>query len=113
MTPQQFSAVIGYIESGGNYQRWGDAGRAMGRFQMHPDEMWTWAHRLTIAPELNETWDSFIERLVEAFYSFHLATLAPVEVAMTYHEGHVVKEGDPSWDAQYAQKFNAAAAGLV
>ena len=114
MTTQQFATVVGIVESNGDPNSpLGDHGRALGRFQIHPDEMWAWANRLALAPELGETWDSFIERIVEGFYTFHTARLAPIEVAMTWHIGHITKEGDPDWDASYAAKFNAASLGTA
>lgn len=112
MTAKQFADALGVVESNGNpYAPMGDGGRALGRWQIHPDELWTWAHRLALAPELGETWDSFIERVVWGFYQFH-TTLSAVEVAMTWHIGHVVRENDVEWDDAYADRFNAAITGL-
>jgi hypothetical protein len=109
MTPRQFSHALAIVESTDNPNTpKGDGGRADGRWQIHPDEMWTWAHRLALAPQLGETWDSFVERIVEGFYSFHTAQLAPIEVAMTWHIGHVVHFGGAAWDAGYAAKFATA-----
>ena len=115
MTPQAFATAIGIVESNGNPNApLGDGGRAIGRFQMHPDEMWTWARRLSIAPAANETWDSFIGRIVQAFYTFHCSeALTDVQIAMTYHIGHILRENSPEWDLGYAEKFSNAARGLT
>ena len=107
MTPDQFTYALGIVESSNNPNApLGDAGRALGRYQCHPDFVWQWAHRLGLAPQLNETWDSFLTRLVVAFYNFHAPqNLTDVQIAMTFHEGHITREGDPSWDAGYALRF--------
>ncbi len=120
MTASQFATAIGIVESGQNALTWGDfAGspflpRAMGRFQIWAAEFQTWAPRLNIVAEVNETWDSVVQRLLEAFYPFHTAQgLTDVEVAMTWHRGHEVKPSDPEWDTAYAEKFARAVASLT
>src|ERR1019366_10578033 len=87
----------------------GDGGRAAGRFQIHPDWEYEWSDRLKIRPKLNERRDSFYSRLVQAFFQFpfHLKLL-PVEVAMTFHKGHIVRQTSPlpaDWDAGYAARW--------
>ena len=113
MTPQQFATAIGAVESNNNPNSpLGDHGRAFGQFQVHPDWVFDWARRLALAPQLGELWDSFIERLVCAFYSFHVSQLSAPEIAMTFHIGHVVHFGGADWDAGYGDRFSKAAAGL-
>lgn len=111
MSPDQFATAIGIVESNGDSDvPLGDDGRALGRWQIHPDEMWTWAKRLTLAPQVNETWDSFVGRLIKGFYSFHtVQTLTDVQIAMTWHLGHISREDSPDWDLAYADKFRNAA----
>jgi hypothetical protein len=115
VTPEQFATAIGQIESRGNALAWGDyigtpsLPRAMGRFQIWAAELWTWALRLKIVPTENETYDSWVFRILCAFFPFHTAQgLTPVQVAMTWHLGHEVIESDSEWDAVYAAEFNAA-----
>lgn len=113
MTPIDFATAIGIVESNGNPNSpLGDDGRALGRFQVHPDELWGWATRLTLYPHLSETWDSFVDRVVQRFYTFHVAqSLTPVQIAMCWHLGHISRESDPDWDSGYAARFAAAALG--
>ncbi len=108
MTPPEFAAAIGEIESGDNPDSWGDQGRAMGRYQLHPDWLWEWASRLGTAPHLNERWDDWATRIVEAFFVRWTAVMLPVEVAMFFHEGHVIKAGAAGWDSKYADRFTLA-----
>ncbi len=110
MEPETFATILGLVESDGNLNApLGDDGRAAGRFQIHPDFLWEWAFRLKVQPKLNERWDSFYSRLVQAFFTFpfHLKLL-PVEVAMTFHMGHIVRRTDPlppDWDRDYENKW--------
>jgi hypothetical protein len=34
--------------------------------------------------------------------------MTPLGIAMYFHEGSIVHPGDPNWDQEYADKFNAA-----
>ena len=115
VTPLAFATAIGLVESNGNpNSKLGDDGRALGRFQVHPDECWGWAKRLSLAPQLSETWDSFVERIVEGFYSFHTDQgLTAIQTAMTWHIGHIVREESPDWDLGYASRFVDAARTLA
>lgn len=106
----QFAHTIAVIESNDNPNApLGDAGRALGRYQVHPDWVWTQCRRLVTAPILNETWDSFIVRLVEGFYQLYSPAMPDVEVAMFFHLGHHAHPTDGDWDTHYAARFNAAA----
>ena len=110
MTAAQFAEAIGQVESGNNPNApLGDAGRALGRYQCHPDWIWTQCRHFTLAPFLNETWDAFVTRLVEAFYVAYSPFMSDVEVAMYFHMGHRVHPTDGDWDRDYANRFSAAA----
>jgi hypothetical protein len=84
----------------------GDGGRAMGRWQVHPDWLWGWASHYGILPKLSETWDEFVRRILERFAYDHLGWLGDVRSAMYFHIGHIAKETDPSWDKDYAKRFS-------
>ena len=109
MTPSQFAQVIEDIESRDNPQAWGDHGRAVGSYQVHPDWLFDHADRYRLRPTLGEKWDDFIARVVCAFAEQFLPVWLPVEVAMAFHEGHHTLASDLDWDAVYASKFHAAA----
>lgn len=85
----------------------GDDGRAMGRWQVHPDWVDTWSKHYDIWARENETWDSRIERLVNAFIEDHRQFMSLVAVAMYFHLGHRAISTDKDWDADYAKKFAA------
>ncbi len=114
MTPQQFSHALGITESRGDPKAWGDDTHgtrhalAMGRWQVHP--AWVWDH--TDNPEAKpaelESWDAWIERLVEIFAARWLPLIPPVEIAMWFHLGHRVEQNETGWDSEYAQRFIAA-----
>jgi len=82
-----------------------DGGRALGRFQIHPDAMDTMEKRFGIRPALNETWDSFLTRLVTAFVGFYQGQMSDIEVAMYFHLGHHARPTDDDWDKEYQQRF--------
>lgn len=98
---------------GKEYVLMGDAGRALARFQCHPDWIHTQEVRFGIQPELNETWDSFITRLVTKFFEHHVATMQDIEVAMYFHLGHRVAVDGPGWDEGYARRFQVFAADFA
>jgi hypothetical protein len=106
-----FLVCLGKTESHDNPNApLGDAGRALGRFQVHPD----WVHTQEVAfglqPIVNETWDSFITRLVTAFFNRHVKDMDEIEVAMYFHLGHHTLPTDADWDAHYAERFQTFAA---
>ena len=106
MTPSQFAAALAGTESNDNVNApLGDHGCAMGRFQAHPDWVDTWSKHYDLWARDDETWDSRIERLVEAFADDHLQWLSAVEVAMYFHLGHRAIPTDKDWDAAYAKRF--------
>ena len=85
----------------------GDHGCAQGRWQAHPDWVDTWSKHYNIWARVNESWDSRIQRLVEAFADDHLRLYLPVEVAMYFHLGHLSHPTDTDWDADYAKRFES------
>ena len=108
----QFLDALAMTESGEDAKAWGDNGRAVGRFQVHPDWLWTWAKHYGLQPNLDETWDSFITRVVIAFATDHLSYLSQVEVAMYFHLGHKTIPAHYDWDADYAKRFRQYIPGL-
>ena len=108
MTPFEFAHRIAVVESNNNPNApLGDDGRALGRFQVHPDWLFDWSTNYHITPHLMETWDSFVIRVVEAFYQSH-TTMMDVEIAMYFHLGHPCKSTDSDWDKDYAERFTTA-----
>jgi hypothetical protein len=87
--------------------RLGDDGRALGRFQCHPDRLWSEAHRYQMQPRLGETWDSFITRVVTAMHA-HWQTRgkADLEIAMFWHLGHFAAPESIDYDHEYAKRFS-------
>ena len=110
MTVQHFVYALGKVESNNTpYGAFGDGGRAMGQWQIHPDARDTYQRLLGINATLGETWDSYIYRLVTLFY-FHYSQLglSVPEVAMTWHLGHISHESDADWDVSYNDRFLVA-----
>src|SRR5882672_2144371 len=97
-TVDQFLDALAAVESSNNPQAWGDGGRAMGRWQVHPDRLWFEANRYGREPELGETWDSFVRRVLESIYYSLLETREPRELAMYWHVGHWTAPDRPDWD---------------
>ena len=111
MTPSQFAAALAGTESNDNVNApLGDHGCAMGRFQAHPDWVDTWSKHYNLWAREDETWDSRVQHLIEAFADDHLRFLSPVVAAMYYHIGHPTVLGDKDWDAKYAERFQVYAA---
>ena len=121
VTPSQFAWAIGVIESGSNALRWGDfvgtpsLPQACGRYQIHPAELWTWAMRLRCFPSVGDTWDAWMQRIVEGFYTYHQAQgLTDVEIGVCWHLGHIALPTDPDWnDENYPERFTRAAASVM
>lgn len=111
MTAEQFAKALWFTESDGRLHDWGDHDRAMGPYQEHPDWVWDWAHKLSISPTLGETWPKFEGRLVRAFFNWNQDEGTPVHIAMHFHIGHKVVEGEKDWDAPYAERFKKYAGG--
>jgi len=108
-TVDQILAALAEVESSNNPEAWGDGGRAMGRWQVHPDRLWYEAGRYGLTPFLGETWDAFVARVLWAMVDDRLGpSLTAVEVAMYWHLGHVCQPNSKDWDKVYEARFNAA-----
>jgi hypothetical protein len=109
MTPEQFIYCLGMTESGGNVHAWGDADaslspRAIGRFQVHPDRLFEEASRYKLRPWLNETWDSFVGRVVTAMFVHRTQQgYAPDAIAAYWHQGHFAQPAE--WDQHYMARW--------
>lgn len=106
---ERFVHALAMTESGNNTNApLGDNGRAMGRFQVHPDWVFTFSSAYHLSPMLGETWDSFITRIVRAFYQEHVIKygMTAEEIAMAFHIGHIVKADSSDWDVAYAERFH-------
>lgn len=101
MTPLQFTKALGLTETDGIATAWGDSGQAVGRWQVHP--CWVWDH-CKLPPTLTDTWDSWIEKNIEAFFNAH-TFLPPIEIAMFFHLGHRTLPSAKDWDGVYAVRF--------
>jgi hypothetical protein len=109
-TVDQIIKALALIESNANWAAWGDGGRAMGRWQVHPDRLWFEARRFDLEPKLGETWDSFVARVLQAIVHVAMQTQLPLNIAMYWHLGHWTYPDKPDWDSKYAARFVAALA---
>ena len=91
----------------------GDGGRAIGRWQLHPDWMHTQEVRFGLQPKLNERHDDYHYRLVFAFVDHYLGTMDDLGVAMYFHLGHRALPTDADWDQKYAERFQTFAADVA
>ena len=107
-TVEQFLQALASVESSNNPQAWGDDGRAMGRWQVHPDRVWSESRLRRVAPNLGETWDSWIGRILTVIFNALYPVELPVSIAMYWHLGHFSDPGKPDWDSPYNVKFDAA-----
>lgn len=112
-TVDQFLRALAVVESSDDPEAWGDAGRAMGRWQVHPDRLWYETQQYGITPTLGETWDQLVGRVLRAIFTDPRYAVEPVEVAMYWHVGHWCADNNPHWDARYAGKFAAALANAI
>jgi len=110
-TVDQILAALAQVESSNNPEAWGDGGRAMGRWQVHPDRLWYEAGRYGLTPFLRETWNAFVERVLREMVADRSGpSLTPVGIAMYWHLGHVCLPEMKQWDKVYEARFNAALA---
>jgi hypothetical protein len=109
-TVDQFLKALAVVESSDDPEAWGDAGRAMGRWQVHPDRLWQEMHAYRITPAPGETWDQLVARALRAMYSNLTQAHTDTAIAMYWHLGHFAKSTDDDWDAKYAARFGAALA---
>jgi len=108
-TVDQILQALAVVESSNNPDAWGDGGRALGRWQVHPDRLWYEAHREGLQPSLGETWDSFVGRVLRAMIVRCIrAGHTAAQIAMYWHLGHYVESVDTDWDQRYAVRFTAA-----
>lgn len=112
-TVDQFLKALAVVESSDNPQAWGDTGRAMGRWQVHPDRLWQELHAMRSAPQLGETWDQLSARVLRWLFTTMWDLTEPLEIAMYWHLGHWSEPGKPDWDAKYAARFAAALANAI
>jgi len=107
-TVDQFMGALAVVESSNNDHAWGDDGRALGRWQVHPDRLWSEMHRHTITPQLGETWDHLVWRVLLAIFFEFTGKYCAVWIAMYWHVGHMCAATDDDWDLRYAARFRAA-----
>jgi len=94
------------IEFGDGARYVGDAGRAIGPFQYHPEAFWDWADK----PTAGSTWETwFTETLMgflrELFEAYPM--MPPEEAAIVFHRHHYItrmKPGDVTAD-NYLDRF--------
>ena len=115
MTPANFAKAIAVVESGDRSNPpLGDDGRALGRYQMHPDSSGSGRRISKQCLRLSETWDAYFTRLIQQYFGYRTGQgLTAIQAAVSFHVGHIVREDDPTWDAQYASDFTDAARGLA
>ena len=92
-TVDQFLEALGAVESSNNPQAWGDDGRAMGRWQVHPDRVWSESRLCRVAPVLGESWNGWIGRILAVIFKGLYPVESPVAIAMYWHLGHFSKPG--------------------
>lgn len=107
-TVGQFLEALGAVESSNNPCAWGDYGRAMGRWQVHPDRVWSESRLRRVAPNLGETWDSWIGRILAVIFKSLYPVESPMAIAMYWHLGHFCNPGQGDWDPSYYDKIDAA-----
>lgn len=101
----QFSELISRVESNHNPHAYGDGGRALTSYQVHPAWLFEWTFKLRVSPRVNDTWDEFVARVIDVFavHVFGLG-LTVTEGAMYFHLGHITFATSPDWDHAYAEK---------
>lgn len=109
-TVDQFLKALAVVESSDDPEAWADGGRAMGRWQVHPDRLWSEMHSLQITPKLGETWDQLVARVLRAMWVELEPKHTTIAIAMYWHLGHWVTSLDRDWDTKYTARFDAALA---
>jgi hypothetical protein len=102
----RFIEILGLVESDNGPRRWGDSGRACGRFQDHPSYYCTWGPIESDFGGQERTWDWAFEFASRAFFRAARAhspgkTLAEIAMARHLH-------GQIRWDGAdefYAQRW--------
>lgn len=108
VTVDQFLKALAVVESSDNPEAWGDAGRAMGRWQVHPDRLFAEMKIHSITPRLGETWDQLGARVLRTIFQARGGQTRAAQVAMYWHLGHWAESDNSDWDAKYAARFGAA-----
>ena len=108
ITVDQFLKALAMVESSDDPEAWGDGGRAMGRWQVHPDRLYQELKLGGLWPYLSETWDHLVARVLRRICELYLPKVTPGEIAMYWHVGHWCKPAGLNWDAKYAARFEAA-----
>ena len=108
MTRDEYAHKLWFTESDGRLHDWGDDDRAVGAFQAHIDWIFDHAKKYSLYPKLGERFNVFVGRIVRAQFDDLKSTLEPVEIAMTFHLGHIAKRSAPDWDSNYEERFNKA-----
>jgi len=109
-TVDQFLKALAVVESSDDPEAWGDGGRAMGRWQVHPDRLWNEMHVHSITPNLGETWDQLESRVLRAIWAKYSIDYFPNEIAQFWHLGHLPLAYPAGWDLKYDARFGAALA---
>ena len=104
-TVDQFLVALGMVESNNQPFAWGDGGRAMGRWQVHPDRLFSEMESHKIEPKLGETWDALQGRVVRAIAEMYLPDEDATSVAMYWHLGHWSDPKSDDWDLTYQVSF--------
>lgn len=112
-TVEQFLKALAVVESSDDPEAWGDQGRAMGRWQVHPDRLWSEMHAQSIKPAIGETWDQLVGRVLRAMFGKFESSRTLPEIAMYWHVGHMLFAGRDDWDPKYAARFGAALANAI
>lgn len=99
---QKFKEVLAMTESENQPEKFGDAGRACGRWQIHP-EFFSDYHPLPA--KTGETWDQWFERTLQCFWLAHRSKYQSVfTMADIFHLGLTAwehGEHDPKYSARF------------
>lgn len=87
-TVDQFLKALAVVESSDDPEAWGDGGRAMGRWQVHPDRYEYEIAHGRIQPKLGDTWDQRVETILRTIWAFYVNKVSVGEIAMYWHVGH-------------------------
>lgn len=95
-------AIFATEDESGKDNSVGDAGRALGPGQMHPEFFWDFA----AMPHPGWTWREWFTDTARRFYNIcSRRDTDPLLLAMRYHLGHWSKQSEPDWDEEYAERF--------
>lgn len=111
-TVYQFLKALAVVESSDDPEAWGDGGRAMGRWQVHPARYYDEIKRWELVPEVSATWDQIVAIILREVWEEWSPHWSPVQIAMYWHLGHRSFETDADWDPKYAARFGAALANV-